>query len=147
MDPLAGIIKSIQDTYDGDPWHGPSIKRILSGIPPERAGSQIGDGHSIIELVLHMAAWRSFVVHKLQEDQDFDINDETNFPKGKNWHQALEELEESQQQLLKSIASFEKQKLQDMVPHRKYSFNKLLHGITHHDLYHLGQITMIIKQF
>lgn len=65
MDPLQGIIKSIQDTYNGDPWHGPSIKKVLSGIPPERADSQISDGHSIIELVLHMVAWRSFVVHKL----------------------------------------------------------------------------------
>jgi uncharacterized damage-inducible protein DinB len=147
MDTLRGIIKSLEDTYDGEAWHGPSIKKILSEIPPEKCDLRIGNGHSILELVLHMVAWRSFVVHKLQGDKDFDINDETNFPKGKNWHQALEELEGSQEQLLKAIASFDKQKLQDLVPHRKYSFHKLLHGIIHHDLYHLGQITMITKQF
>lgn len=147
MDLLQGVIKAVEDTYDGEAWHGPSIKKVLSEIPPEKCESRIENGHSIIELVLHMAAWRGFVVRKLQGDQDFDITDETNFPKGKDWHQALEELEKSQDQLLKAIASFEKQKLQDQVPHRKYSFHKLLHGITHHDLYHLGQITMITKQF
>ncbi|GAB1446550.1 MAG: DinB family protein [Cyclobacteriaceae bacterium] len=147
MDPLAGIIKSIQDTYDGEPWHGPSIKKILSEIPAEKCDSRIGGGHSIIELVLHITAWRGFVVRQLQGNQDFDITDEANFPNGKDWHQAIEELDKSQGQLLKAIASFDKQKLQDFVPSRKYSFSKLLHGITHHDLYHLGQIVMITKQF
>ncbi|MFZ1809488.1 MAG: DinB family protein [Cyclobacteriaceae bacterium] len=147
MNTLEGIIKAIEDTYDGEAWHGPSIKKVLLEIHPEKCDSRIGKGNSIIELVLHMAAWRSFVIRKLQGDQHFDITEETNFPKRKDWRQALEELEESQRQLLKAIASFEKKKLQDLVPHRKYSFLKLLHGISHHDLYHLGQITMITKQF
>ncbi|MEQ8364767.1 MAG: DinB family protein [Cyclobacteriaceae bacterium] len=147
MDTLRGIIKSLNNTYDGVAWHGPSIKKVLSQIPPEKCDSRIGNGNSIIELVLHMAAWRGFVIHKLQGDLDFDITDETNFPKGQKWHQALKVLEESQHQLLKAIDLFDKQKLQDLVPHRKYSFHKLLHGVTHHDLYHLGQITMITKQF
>lgn len=145
MDSLQGIISALEDTYDGEAWHGPTIKKVLSEIPPEKCDSRIENGNSIIELVLHMAAWRGFVIRKLQGDHNFDITDETNFPKGKNWHQALEELEESQGQLLKAIASFDKQKLQDLVPHRKYSYHKLLHGITHHDLYHLGQITMLKK--
>lgn len=147
MDALQGIIKSLEDTYDGDAWHGPSIKKVLSGIPAEKANSKIGNAHSIIALVLHMATWRSFVVHKLQGDKDFDINDETNFPKGKGWDNAIAELERSQEQLLTAIATFDIQNLHDLVPHRKYSFHKLLHGIIHHDLYHLGQIVMITKQF
>lgn len=147
MNTLEELVKSLNEIYDGDPWHGPTIKKILSDIPTEKVDSRIGQGHSIIEIVLHMAAWKNFVVHKLQGDPDFDISDETNFPKGKDWGNALVELEEIHQQLLSAIASFDPKKLQDLVPHRKYSFHKLLHGIVHHDLYHLGQITMIIKQF
>lgn len=147
MKTLQELVQSLNEIFDGDPWHGPTIKKILSDIPAEKVDSKIGQGHSIIEIVLHMAAWKNFVVHKLQGDTDFDISEETNFPKRRDWGKALIELEESHKHLVSAIASFDPQKLQDLVPHRKYSFHKLLHGIVHHDLYHLGQITMIIKQF
>lgn len=147
MDTLIRLVKTLEETYNGDAWHGPTIKKVLSDIRSENAGWRIGNSHSIIEIVQHMTAWRSFVVHKLRGDKDFDISDETNFPKGNDWNKAIAEFDEIQGQLLKAIASFDKEKLSDLVPNRKYSFNKLLHGIVHHDLYHLGQITMIIRQF
>jgi len=147
MDALAGITKSLEDVYDGDAWHGPTVKKVLLGIPASQANAHIGTGHSIIELVLHMAAWKDFATHKLRGDIAFDITEEMNFPKGKNWAGALETLDNSQQGLLSALASFDGQKLESTVPHRKYSFYKLLHGVAHHDLYHLGQIVMIARQF
>ncbi|HCM77200.1 MAG TPA: DinB family protein [Cytophagales bacterium] len=147
MNPLEGIIKTLTDTYQGKPWHGPSVKQVLSQITPEMANHRIGTGHSIIELVLHMVAWRNFVIHKLQGDEAFDVSEADNFPPSTTWQTALEELEKNQAALLGALRAWDMEKLENPVPPRNYSYYKLLHGIVHHDLYHLGQIVMITKQF
>ncbi len=94
-----------------------------------------------------MTTWRMFALRKLRGDNEFDVSDELNFPKKGNWGGAIEGLEQSQRDLISELSRFDEKKLQEIVPGRKYSFYKLLHGIAHHDLYHLGQIVMISKQF
>jgi hypothetical protein len=37
------------------------------------------------------------------------------------------------------------EKLQEVVPGRKYKFFTMIHGIIHHDLYHTGQIVLLKK--
>ncbi len=96
---------------------------------------------------MHMVAWRKFVTERLSGNNDFDINDKNNFPLESDWQKATSELERSQNAFLEALAQFDPSKLDRTVPTRKDSFRKILHGIIHHDLYHLGQITMIIKQF
>lgn len=147
MSAKAGIISTLKDTYDGSAWHGPSLMQVCSKIPAAKANTRIGPGHSIIEIVLHMVAWRNFVIHKLNGDDSYDVTEEINFPQSNNWTAALEELDKNQKELLQAIAQFDEQKLIDLVPGRNYSFYKLLHGIVHHDTYHQGQIVMITKQF
>lgn len=94
-----------------------------------------------------MISWRTFVCRRLNGDEAYDVTDEMNFPKSNNWHEVLEELTKSQQDLVDALSGFDPKKLDDSVPGRKYSFRKMIHGIIHHDLYHLGQIVMIFKQF
>lgn len=147
MSAKAGIISTLKDTYDGSAWHGPSLMQVLSKIPAAKANTRIGKGHSIIEIALHMVAWRNFVIHKLNGDNAYDVTDEINFPLSNDWTNTLEELDKNQNELLQAIAQFDEEKLNDLVPGRNYSFYKLLHGIVHHDTYHQGQIVMITKLF
>lgn len=147
MNEVETIIQTLKDTFDGEAWHGPNVKSVLSKITGDKAENRIGNGHSIIELVRHMTSWRLFVLRKLQGDNEFDVSDELNFPKEGNWEGAIAGLEQSQRDLLRELSRFDAKKLKEIVPGRKYSFSKLLHGIIHHDLYHLGQIVMIFKQF
>lgn len=147
MTEIERIANSIKQTYDGDAWHGPSLKEVLSKISQEQCAARIGNSHSIIELVLHMVAWRNFTIKKLNGDENYDVSEAENFPKSADWQKALALLDQSQNDLLAALANFNDAKLSDVVPMRNYSFNKLLHGIVEHDIYHQGQITMIIKQF
>jgi len=147
MSELDKIIASVRDVYDGNPWYGSSVMAVLSKIPVDNVNKKIQNSHSVIELVLHMTSWRKFVIHKLQGDESHEVSAESNFPAGSDWAAALANLQESQNNLLMAMASFDNKNLENQVPNRKYSFSKLLNGIVQHDIYHLGQIAMITKQF
>lgn len=147
MTELQHIIETLEDTYKGVPWHGPNIQGTLSQIQESKKNEKVSNGHSIIQIVGHMISWRTFVCRRLNGDEAYDVTDEMNFPKSNNWLEVLEELTKSQQDLVDALSGFDPKKLDDSVPGRKYSFRKMIHGIIHHDLYHLGQIVMISKQF
>ena len=147
MSELDNIIHTLKDTYDGSAWHGSSVKAVLSKLNQKDVDAKIGNGHSIGELILHMAAWRTFAIKKLRGDDHYDVSDEFNFPGCSNLRDAIDELDKTQIALISAITNFNEQKLREIVPQKKYSYQKMLVGIPHHDLYHLGQIVMIMKQF
>src|SRR2546428_4142197 len=57
MSEIQTIIDELKSIHDGDPWHGPSLKEILSGVTAEQAAPKpLTNAHSIWELTLHIAA-------------------------------------------------------------------------------------------
>jgi uncharacterized damage-inducible protein DinB len=147
MDEKQNIAKLIQRTFEKHPWHGPSVREVLGQIRDSQANSRLAGTHSITELVQHMTAWRVFTTKKLNGDLSYKVTEELNFPVPKQWAIALEELERSQSQLLEALQNFPAEKLSELVPHgeHRYTYYTMLHGIVHHDLYHLGQIMLIHK--
>src|SRR6478736_9227567 len=92
------IVRVIEKTFDKQPWYGSPIMEILKDIPSEITSKKIGQTHSIIELVLHMASWRTFVTKRLKGDEEFQVSEENNFPKPGTWEDALKKLNESQRE-------------------------------------------------
>jgi uncharacterized damage-inducible protein DinB len=142
------LVKMLQHTYEKNAWHGPAVKEVLENVSDADAQKRLPNSHTIIELVAHMAAWRVFVVKKLQGNTEYKVTDEMNFPNPNDWSKVVEELDASQARLLEALKGFDSSKLYDPVPHGSYNYNfyTLLHGIIHHDLYHTGQIALIKKQ-
>ena len=145
MESIKNIYKLVERVYDGKSWHGPCIKEVLKDLDDTTAKKKLGNSHSILQLVLHMVAWRTFVTRRLLGDSTFELTDAQNFPQETNWASALGVLEKSQQELKKAIATLEANQLHEIVADRKYDFFILLHGIIHHDIYHIGQIQLIKK--
>lgn len=139
------IINTLKHTYEKDAWHGPSVKEALADISPDVIYNKIGNSHSIIELVAHMTAWRNYVTEKLKGNDGFELSDEQNFPVENDWRRALANLEKSQEELIKALEVTTDERLQQIVPNRKFKFYTMLHGIIHHDLYHTGQIVLLKK--
>jgi uncharacterized damage-inducible protein DinB len=140
------IIQLLDNTFSGPhPWHGAPVMEVLKYLSPELAAKKISNNtHSIVELVLHMAAGRNFGSKKLR-GEEFEMSDELNFPQPVEWKEALARLQHSQGELLTALRSFPAAQLTQQVPGRKYDFYTLLHGIVHHDLYHTGQIALLKK--
>ena len=88
------------------------------------------------------------MIKKLQGDPEYKVKEEMNFPAITNWSEAVQALDKSQADLLETLEAFDNAKLHEIVQHGScnYSFYALLHGIIHHDLYHIGQIAIIRMQ-
>ena len=142
------IIKLLDRTFNKGAWHGPSVMEVLDDVTQEVAMHRLKNSHSIIALVGHMTTWRTFVVDKLQ-GVHYEVDDSRNFPVATNWLSALADLRSSQEQLVDAIRNSDELQWGELVPHGsyKYTFLTLLHGIIHHDLYHIGQISLIKKDF
>lgn len=138
------IVRLIEKTFDKHPWYGPSIMEVFN-MEPVAASARIGKGHSIIELVRHMTSWRIFATKRLQGDFIFEIDEGMNFPNPGSWDEALAALRESQTALVHAARNFPEDRFDELVPSKtqKYTYYTLLHGIVHHDIYHLGQISYI----
>lgn len=148
------IIDLLNDTYESEEaWFGNSLVDSLRDVNPKMAEMRINpNAHSIAEIVYHMTTWRIFVVRKMQGDAEFDIK-----TKDKDWKklpivddfewEAIQmELSLSQEELVTELQKITDDTfLENYVPGREYSFYNLIHGVIHHDVYHMGQINLIKK--
>jgi uncharacterized damage-inducible protein DinB len=145
MPEVQKIINTLKHTFEKNAWHGPAVKEVLEGITEKQAFSKMGNSHSIIELVAHMTAWRNYVTEKLKGNDDFELTDEQNFPHVTDWKKVLTNLDQSQANLLNALELTPDERLYEKVPGREFKFYVMLHGIIHHDIYHIGQIQFIKK--
>jgi uncharacterized damage-inducible protein DinB len=146
------IVALLRDTYEGDPWFGRAVVKLLGEVNEKTAYQKPAGQHSILDLLWHMITWREFTIDRLQhspqrnlayfEEMDWralDHNDMT------LWKQGLERLSQTQKQLLAILNDCKDELLDQIVPERSYDFRKLLQGFIQHDIYHMGQIAYIQK--
>ena len=149
----ARLADQIRRAFEGDAWHGDSIKQLLAGVTAATAAARpIKNAHSIWELVLHIAAWDDAVLRRiggaavqLTKQQDFPPVKDTS-PAA--WRRTMNHLEQAHNQLIEAVAGFPDSRLQDQVPGKTedyYDFYYMFSGIVQHELYHAGQIALLKK--
>lgn len=145
------INSQLKRAYQGEAWHGPSLRELLAGVTAEQAVAKpISDAHSIWELVNHIIAWEQIVNRRLEGETVADILNEMNFPpvtdaSDEAWQTTLQALEASNQALRNSIKQIDDAKLEEIVPGTGYTNYFMLHGAIQHGLYHAGQIALLKK--
>jgi uncharacterized damage-inducible protein DinB len=137
------IIKQIERIFHGPAWHGPSVMEVLSAIKEENKNAAHKNSHSIVELVGHITAWRKFVIEQLKGNNNYRVSEEMNFPTPTNLSETLDELKSTQAELVKCISNFPEERFTEKVLGKPFSYQTMLHGILHHDLYHIGQISLL----
>jgi len=145
------INSQLKRAYQGEAWHGPSLRELLDGVTAEQAAARpIAGAHSIWELVNHIIAWEQISKQRLEGDAMKNPSDEVNFPPVNDtsesaWQKTLEQLAASNQSLRNAVKQFDDSRLDDLVPEAGYSNYFMLHGVIQHDLYHAGQIALLKK--
>lgn len=142
------ILKQLESTYAGDPWHGPSFKTVVRGITAEVASARVpGEAHTIWELVSHMQGWSDVVIRRLQStpisepvDGDFP---EPPPPTAANWKATLKKFDATMEEMRQTVASLTPAALNRPVPGRQTPVTEMLHGIIWHNVYHTGQIAIL----
>jgi hypothetical protein len=149
------IAQLVDRVLTGDPWHGPSVQRILDGITwQDAARTPPGGAHSIWELVLHITGWAREVTARLrgraaEEPAEGDwpaVGDAS----AERWESARAALFAAHRELADAIARLDPAALDR--PVLDYRDNALgtglshyltLHGIVQHTIYHAGQIALL----
>jgi uncharacterized damage-inducible protein DinB len=150
MSDIARIVDELERIYDGDAWHGPSLRETLKGVAAAQAVARpVGGAHSIWEILRHIAGWNDVVTRRL-EGHPTDEPVEGDFPQitGTSeaaWSEALANLEESHRRLISQISSLGPERLQETAAGEEYSVSFMLHGMIRHIVYHSGQIALLKK--
>ena len=151
MSEVERITDQLQRAFEGNAWHGPSVREVLEGVTAEQAARYPApQGHSIWEIALHIAVWESIVRRRLAGEVIVEISDEEDWRRPADtsavaWKKTLEELQHGHQQLQQTVAGLSDEQLQATVSGKDYSVYFMLHGVVQHDLYHAGQIALLKK--
>jgi uncharacterized damage-inducible protein DinB len=147
------LADQIRRAFDGEAWHGDSVREILEGVDASTAAARpIKGAHSIWELVLHIATWDEATITRAG-GKAFMPTDEQNFPPVKDasepaWKKAVEHLTKTHTRLVETVAAFPEARLHEQVPGKTgdfCDFYYLFSGIVQHELYHAGQIALLKK--
>jgi uncharacterized damage-inducible protein DinB len=145
------IASQLRRSYEGEAWHGPSLRELLEDVTAERAAAKpLAGAHSIWELVLHIDAWERAALavvggsrfDVLAGDADWPPPRETS---AEAWQGALDRLESTTRELVAVIRAMDDARLEELAGGREFNLYFLLHGVVQHNLYHAGQIALLKK--
>jgi uncharacterized damage-inducible protein DinB len=151
MSEIQRILDQLDRAFQGDAWHGPSVRKLLENVSGKHAAAKpVPGGHSIWEIVLHMTTWQDVVRRRLAGEKIGDLPPELDWPSVPDtnemtWRRAVEDLIQSKQNLHQTISRLSDQRLGDPVAGKDYSVYVMLHGVIQHNLYHAGQIAVLKK--
>jgi uncharacterized damage-inducible protein DinB len=137
--------------YNGNPWYGDSVVDKLDLIHADLAFARLSH-HSIYQIVLHMLAWRTFIYEKVVGNEAYTLVDdsEDDWPSDPDetdatWKQTLNNLALNQEHLLAALTDKKDTWLSFRAPGSSFTYGVLLEGLIQHDVYHLGQIGLLVK--
>lgn len=146
----ASLADEVHRIGEGDPWHGPSLAELLEGVSAEQAAAHpLEAGHSIWELVLHIAAWidvgtRRLEGHALEEPEQGDFPP-VGPPTAERWEAAKAALTSSLRRLRDAAARLTAAELDSPTPGRPYTRRFQVGSSIRHVVYHSGQIGLLKK--
>jgi len=136
--------------FAGPAWHGPAVFEVLHGVGARRAAARpIAGGHSIWEIVLHVATWEWVVARRLA-GRRVSPTPAQDWPPVRGtsaaaWRRALALLERRHREAHRAIASLTEAALETRVAGGTTSRYVLAHGAVQHGIYHAGQIALLKK--
>ncbi len=148
------LVEELDRVFRGDPWYGPSVRSVLEDLTAAEARVHpVPAAHSIWEIVLHMTGWKHEVRSRLAgapagtpPSGDWPVVPEQD----SQWKEALAALEATHDRLLAALRSASDDELEGPVRDERnpalgtgMTQWQTLRGILQHDVYHLGQISLL----
>jgi uncharacterized damage-inducible protein DinB len=152
MTEVERILDQLRRAYEGEAWHGPSVREALTGVTAEQAHARpLSGAHTIWELVQHIAVWEDVGRRRLEGDRAaIEISSPEDWPPASDqseaaWERAKAALDRGHQALIKSVARVSESRLDEPILEGLSTVYVTLHGVIQHDVYHAGQIAMLKK--
>ena len=152
MTEIERILDQLKRAYEGNAWHGPSVREAIAGITAEQAHARpLANAHSIWELVHHIAVWENAGRRRLSGDRaQIDLSSPEDWPPADDateaaWEQAKAALDRGHEALIEAIKRVPESRLDEPILEGMSTVYVTVHGVIQHDLYHAGQISMLKK--
>ena len=152
MTEIERILDQLKRAYEGEAWHGPSVKEVIAGVTAAQAQARsLENAHSIWELVRHIAVWEEVGRRRLGGDRAaIEISGPEDWPSPGDeseaaWEQAKASLDRGHRALVEAIAKVPESRLDEPIMEGLSTVYVTLHGVIQHDLYHAGQIAILKK--
>ncbi len=152
MTEIERILDQLERAYEGNAWHGPSVREALAGLTSAQAHARpLANAHSIWELVQHIAVWESAGRRRLEGDRAaIEISSPEDWPPADDtsetaWELSKAALDRGHEALREAISQIPEERLDEPILEGMSSVYVTVHGVIQHDLYHAGQIAMLKK--
>lgn len=149
---IKNLIKQIESLEKGPLWIYETYTSKLTPINEENAFTRPSNTlNSVAEIIDHVIFWRSSSIAKLNQ-REIAIKDWTdlNQLQQKGWDTILKEFQQSTKDLVAVLKdqpdSFLSEAYYDSDYKEEFTKQFLIEGVIQHDLYHLGQLGIIITQ-
>lgn len=153
---IKSIIRQLTEVHNGLIWAGTSYNKKLSQLKENQMFDRpLPSVHSIAEIIAHIISWRKDTILKIKtgrgeltdtHPENWRSNDEL---KAIGWEKIQEEDKSTLRELLELLQDkddpFLDETYYDPEFGGNYPYSFVLEGMLHHDIYHLGQIGLVIK--
>ena len=150
------IISQLVNNQEGKAWIGPNYQSKLKEITDENAFTRpLPDLHSVAEIISHLTTWQKETILKIRTGEGSLTDDcEENWYSNdklreKKWATIWKEYQESLAEIIALLQtkedSFLEEQYYDTDFKGNYTYSFVINGMLHHNLYHLGQLGIIIK--
>lgn len=149
------LIDELHRAFDGDPWHGPSVTRLLAGLSATQAMTRPSPAaHSIAEILAHMTVWVNEVTRRVSGHPPADpVEGDWPLPRAideAGWAAMHLELVNAMAKLTEAVAGFPAARWDDLVGDMRdpslgtgVSYAQTVSGLVQHLAYHGGQIAIL----
>lgn len=138
-------------------WHGPTLMESLEGVDHTQATARpIKGRHTIWELVNHCAYWMNAVTSSLRGMGMVSVGGAEDWPGSgettEEWAIDIARLREAHWELIKAIEALGECDMEKRLGSHfgaryfEFTYRKMLHGISDHNLYHAGQVSLLKKK-
>ena len=156
-DPREALLGALARGHDGTPWHGHSRAALLSTVSADEAAWDPGGGaHGIWATVLHMWAWTREVTRRTRGavptspiEGDWPA---VPAPDPGAWAAAIAALDAAHRDLVDAVRTMPPEQLEMLVPphaeepdNPRITFAEMLRSLADHDLYHSGQLALLVR--
>jgi uncharacterized damage-inducible protein DinB len=143
------IVHLFEELYAGHPWIDLTLSETLQNISAAQAKRHpFPKSHSIWEIVNHLLAWRNLLLSRVKgnliEVPDSNFFETVTDTSVAAWKATLKKFDDSQKEWMKFLSQLENEALSEKFP-SGFTRYDLVHAVLHHDVYHLGQIVLLMK--
>jgi uncharacterized damage-inducible protein DinB len=151
MEELTAIIKKMDEVFDGNPWYGKAVLKVLKEMDPSTVYVKPNTKtHSAIDLIYHMINWQEFTLHQLEgnipDPARYESLDwRTINPVIHTWSAGIESYVSIHNRIINILKKSAADLLNRKAQHRDYNIRVLLYGLIDHNIYHCGQLAFLKK--